>query len=310
MTEINARTTQLASAAVFIAASIWGLYWVPLRLFVENGVDGSWTVVLLNTPPIIALLPLVFIKRDEFKEHFFRAMLIGSLAGAGLALYATGLVFSSVVRATLLFYLTPVWATLLGLLWLGERVGGTRWFVIALGLGGMLLLLSGGDSTSEPLNIGDLYGLLSGIFWAAAAAMMKRYPSTSLTGMTFFQFVGVAAIASLIGLITEATPIPEMASIIASLPVATIASIGLILPTVWIIFWAQRLLFPGRVGLLMMSEVLVAVISASIFLPEERMASLEWLGALLVIAACLIEVLATPTSQPRNRNFSRHLSKD
>ncbi|MEM9045441.1 MAG: DMT family transporter [Pseudomonadota bacterium] len=298
MSQISNQQLRFASAATFLAASIWGLYWVPLRLFVDNGVDGSWTVALLNAPPVLLLLPLLLWRRDELDGHLGRAMLIGVFAGAGLALYASGLVFSSVVRATLLFYLTPVWATLMGLFWLNERVGTLRWLAIALGLCGMLLLLSGGDATSTPFGIGDVFGLMSGFFWAAAAAMMKRYPSTPIVGMTFFQFAGCAGIAMMIGLALPASPLPTMTAVTDSLAIASLASIGVILPTVLVIFWAQRMLFPGRAGLLMMSEVLVAVISASIFLPEERMAGLEWLGAGLIIFACLLEVLSTPKDAP------------
>ena len=294
MSQTNAQQIRVASIAVFLGASIWGLYWVPLRLFVENGVEGAWTVVLLNAPPVLVLLPFVLWRREELRGHMTNAILVGLFAGAGLALYATGLVFSSVVRATLLFYLTPVWATLMGLFFLGERVGPMRWLAIGLGLAGMLLLLSGGDATSTPLNIGDLFGLLSGVFWAAGASMIKRYPETPILGMTFFQFAGCAGIAALIGLVAAVTPAPSLSAISDSLMVALAASVGVILPTVVLIFWAQRILFPGRAGLLMMSEVLVAVISASLFIPEEKMAGLEWFGAGLIIVACLLEVLSTP----------------
>ncbi|MEM9097063.1 MAG: DMT family transporter [Pseudomonadota bacterium] len=298
MFETNSQKTRLASAAVFIAASIWGLYWVPLRLFVENGVDGSWTVALLNAPPVLVLLPFVLWRHKELQGHLGRAVLIGIFAGAGLAFYASGLVFSSVVRSTLLFYLTPVWATLIGLFWLNERVEPLRWLAIALGLIGMVLLLSGGDATSLPLNIGDLFGLISGVFWATAAAMIKRYPDTPILGMTFFQFAGCTAIAALIGLVAAVTPAPSAQALADSLAVAAVASIGFILPTVVIIFWAQRILFPGRAGLLMMSEVLVAVITASFFLPEEQLSALEWFGAGLILLACLVEVMTTPKPEP------------
>jgi len=65
-----------------------------------------------------------------------------------------------------------------------------------------------------------------------------------------------------------------------------------------VLFWVQKFLFPGRVGLLMMSEVLTAVLTASLFLPEERLSAIEWAGAVLIIGACLFEVFLTPHERP------------
>jgi drug/metabolite transporter (DMT)-like permease len=61
-----------------------------------------------------------------------------------------------------------------------------------------------------------------------------------------------------------------------------------------IIFWAQKFLYPGRVALLMMTEVMVATLTASLFLPNEAMGVIEWIGATLIVGACLVEVLEQP----------------
>lgn len=291
MISLNLSRSDFASIAVFVSATVWGLYWVPLRLFESYGVQGAWTVTLLNTPPVLVLIPIVLWQWRAHRSHLARMAAIGFFAGTGLALYASGLVLSSVVRATMLFYLTPVWATLIGMLWLGEKVGWRRWLAIAVGLVGMFLLLSGGNDHSQPLGIGDLFAVLSGVFWAFGAGLIKRFPETPLPGMTMAQFAFTALAAIVCSALAGPFSVPDIGPVLASLPVAAIASIGLVLPTVWIIFWAQRILFPGRAGLLMMSEVLVAIISASLFLPEETMSAVEWVGGALVICACLIEVL-------------------
>lgn len=290
---MRAPSTRFASIAVFVSATVWGLYWVPLRMFEAGGIQGGWSVILLNLPPLLVLGPLLIWQFGMHRSFMGRAVMIGFFAGAGLAFYASGLVYSTVVRTTLLFYLTPVWSTLIGLFWLSEPVGWRRWAAILIGLMGMFLLLSGGAAGAMPLNIGDLLGLLSGLFWAVGAAMIRRFEGVPLVGMTFFQFLFTALMALLCALAFGPREMPEIAALTAQLPLAVGVALGLILPTVAVIFWAQRFLFPGRVGLLMMSEVLVAVISASLFLPEERMGPVEWIGAVMIIGACLIEVLTT-----------------
>lgn len=292
MMRFNPPSSGFASSAVFLSASFWGLYWIPLRYLEEQGLDGAWAIVALNLPAAVVLALVACWKWRAQKGHFQQAILIGILTGFGLALYASGLVYSSVVRVTLLFYLTPVWATLIGILRLGEQTSWQRWVAIAGGLAGLALLVSGGGSV--PLNIGDLFAFLSGVFWAIGASMIKRYNDVPLPGMTSFQFFFTAIGAIALGYVAGFLELPSKELFIQTMPAASVVSVLIILPAVLILFWAQKFLFPGRVGLLMMSEVLTAVITASIFLPEERMSLIAWAGAALIIGACLIEVFLTP----------------
>ncbi|MEM9062916.1 MAG: DMT family transporter [Pseudomonadota bacterium] len=291
-------STRSASVIMFVAASMWGLYWLPLRWLEDMGVDGGWAIALLNFPAAIVLAVVVIWSWGKHLPHLGPAIAIGIFTGAGLALYGSGLVLSSVVRATLLFYLVPVWATLIGLIWLGEKANWQRWAAIVVGLCGLVLLVSGGGSV--PLNIGDLFAILSGMFWAVGAALIMRFGEVPVPGMVMVQFVvtgaGALALAAIAGI--GGFSLPEAAALEAALPSAAVISVVVFLPAVAVIFWVQKFLFPGRAGLLMMSEVLMAVLSASILLPEERMSLTEWTGAALIISACLIEVLLTPQQTP------------
>ena len=159
-------------------------------------------------------------------------------------------------------------------------------------MGGLLLLVSGGGSV--PLNVGDLFALLSGIFWALGAAMIKRYDQVPLAGMTMFQFLITGLAAVILIQAAGIAEVPALDLLTAVLPAAGLMSLLAFLPAVVLLFWAQKFLFPGRVGLLMMSEVLTAVLTASLFLPEERLSAVEWAGAALIVGACLIEVFFVP----------------
>ena len=50
-------------------------------------------------------------------------------------------------------------------------------------------------------------------------------------------------------------------------------------------------MFPGRVGILTMSEVIVAIVSAAILVPDETMLLMQWVGAIAILLAGFIEVL-------------------
>ena len=279
-----------ASAAVFFAASIWGLYWVPLRYLEGEGISGVIAISLINIPAGLVLLGLTFWHWHDHKGHWKNIAWIGVMTGAAFALYTGGLVFSTIVKATLLFYLTPIWATLIGLIWLGERANWQRWAAIVLGLVGMVLLVAGDGFGG--FGIGDIFALMSGVFWAVGASLVMKHDEVPIAGMTMALFLATGAFILGIGFVTGdiATPDPEL--FVSVLPLSFVVSILFLLPAVWVIFWAQKFLYPGRVGLLMMSEVLVAMATASYFLPDEHLGLVQWGGAFLIISACFVEVLA------------------
>jgi drug/metabolite transporter (DMT)-like permease len=294
---LNPPSVGVASVVAFLSASLWGLYWIPLRYLDEGGVAGGWAVAALNAPAAVLLFGVVALTWRRQQPYLVQAALIGLFTGLAIALYASSLIYSSVVRATLLFYLTPVWATLIGLVWLGERPRWTRWMAIAAGLAGLALLVSGGDGSS-PLTIGDLYGVLSGMCWAIGASLIMQFKDAPVSGQCAVQFAVASILAILLGLPAGVIEPPPVQSLSTLAPIAVVASLAVILPAVCVLFWSQKFLFPGRAGLLMMSEVLTAIISASLLLPEEAMTLVEWLGAGLIIAACLIEVLSSPADPP------------
>lgn len=285
------------SIIVFLAAAVWGLYWVPIRGLEQLGVMGPWSVAYFNACPLLVLVPALIYWRHTLNVQVLPAVLAGAILGVGLALYATGLVATSVVRATLLFYLTPIWSTLIGMIWLSERVTVLRILAIFFGLLGCFLLLRTDQGFAGAINIGDLCSLLSGVVWAFGAASLKRWPGSPTLTITSVQLAVTTAVGLLLGLVLFDYPSPDIASLQAGFSLAFVTSVFVLLPSLLLIFVISQILFPGRVGILMMSEVLVAIISASILLPNEQMAPLQWLGAAAIIASALFEVFLSSKQQ-------------
>ncbi len=280
------------SLLIFLSASAWGLYWVPLRTIEQAGMAGSWSIVLVNACPLIVLFPLLALNLKGLKVHPVPMTCAGFMIGAAFTLYANSLVETTVIRATLLFYLSPIWSTILGVIWLSECLTKARIVSIFVAIVGLFLLLLDLNNLESPkLNIGDLFGFLSGIFWAIGAVIINRWPNAPTLPLTTIVYVATTIISILFAIFIYQDSIPDIDIIKDSFFIAAVWSIIILLPCFWIIFRVSQLLFPGRVGILMMSEVIVAIVSATILVPNETMLFSQWLGAGAILLAGVIEVL-------------------
>jgi drug/metabolite transporter (DMT)-like permease len=274
-----------------LSAGVWGLYWLPLRSIEELGVTASWSVVLFNACPLVVLVPLLLFNYQQLKGLVGPTILAGLMIGIAFNLYANGLLETTVARATLLYYLTPIWSTLLGVVWLSEPLTKARIIAIGVALIGLFLLLSNANSSNQALNIGDLYSFMSGIFWAIGVSVLNRWATVPILPLLACTFLATTLFSALTAGLLPANPVPDLQAVKMALPAAAFWAIFIFVPSFFIIFRISQLLFPGRVGILTMTEAIVAIVSAAILIPEESMLLLQWLGAGAIIMAGLIEVL-------------------
>ena len=279
------------SLAISLSAAAWGLYWFPLRSIENAGLSGSWSVVFFNACPLIVLCPWLVFNFKKLIGSLGPTLLAAIMIGMAFTLYANGLVETTIVRATLLYYLTPVWSTLIGVMWLSEHLTKARIIAIGVAFSGLFLLLSNGESSDYPLNIGDLYSFLSGIFWAIGVATLNRWSNIPILPLATFIFVSTTAFSAIFAGVLYVDPLPDFTMLKTAFPTAAFWSIFILLPCFCIIFRVSQLLFPGRVGILTMSEVIVAIASAAILVPEEKMLLMQWVGAIAILLAGFIEVL-------------------
>ena len=170
-----------------------------------------------------------------------------------------------------------------------------RWGAIFSGLSGLILLL--GTGSSIDWNIGDGLALLSSLCWALGAIAIRRSPDVPVSGISFSQFFFSAVFVIAIGASIHPLDVPTYQQIGQTALVLAVASIFMVLPAIYALFWASKILSPGRVGLLMMSEALVAVVTASIFLNEETLTAVQWTGAALIIGSGVLELLGHKTKR-------------
>tara|TARA_B100001057_G_C22865875_1_gene956461 strand:+ start:5133 stop:6029 length:897 start_codon:yes stop_codon:yes gene_type:complete len=286
------KSDKILSLIIIVSAGAWGLYWLPLRSIEQAGIIGSWSIVFVNACPLLILIPLLFFNLDQLKIYPKPILFAGIMIGSAFTFYANGLVETSVIRATLLFYLSPIWSTIIGIIWLNDRLTIARVISIFVALIGLFFLLYDlNDQEKLILNFGDFSSLLSGLFWALGASILKKWSKVPILSLATAVYLSTTILSIFLALIVYKAPFPSFSMIGQNFISAFIWSVIVLLPSFCIIFRISQILFPGRVGILMMSEVVVAVISAKILLPEEQMLILQWIGATAIVMAGLIEIL-------------------
>ena len=280
------KTSRLPVIAIAISALLWGMWWIPLRWLGELGFAPLPLNALLYGAGAVVLLPFL-LARGGLRRRPPHVLASGIALGFALIAWNLALLHGEVVRATLLFYLSVVWASLMEWVVLHRRIRLTRVVAVLLGLGGAWVLLGGGSGPPVPRGIGDWFGIVSGLLFAIAVTMASVTKALDSAEQTCVAFAAAAIIGFAATLAQSGgLPSPDVA------PYAYGAVIGFaavwLLPISLLLFWGARSLPPGRVSLLMLLEVVAAALSAA-YLAAEPFTQIEAAGCGLIIASGLIE---------------------
>lgn len=284
------RVETIAMIAIAISGVLWGVFWIPLRALEQVGISGVWAVVVFQVLPTALLLPLILYRARSILNGGMSLAVGGALAGVSLVLYSGALIFTDVVRALLLFYLTPLWSTLLARFTQNEPITRVRLVTIVLALLGLCLIIRFEENFQIRMNVGDWMGLASGIIWAFAAVRIKAAGQGKGVNfaLTFFVMSSLVALAMTLLPLEGAGAVPSTTAIVSVLywmiPVAVI----LIIPPAFALMWGASVISPGLIGILFMTEVSVGAVTAAIW-AGEPFGLREALGVVVITAAGALE---------------------
>ena len=279
-----------AKLACLYAGAVWGLFWIPLRALEDAGINGLWITVVYFLIPTICLIPIVLSRWQHVKQGGISLQLTTMLSGGALLLYSTSIVYTDVVRAMLLFYLTPIWATILARIFLGDLITPSRIIAMLMAILGMLTIFGLGARFPIPQNIGDWLGIGSGFLWAVAMVRIRMSESHSAIELTagFFQWSLIFSAGA--AFLLASSQIPKIEQVLPALPLLLIFMALLVLPGTYASLWGPKYLSPGVVGLLFMTEIIVGAISVAL-LAGEPFGIRELMGVLLIAGASMLEPL-------------------
>jgi drug/metabolite transporter (DMT)-like permease len=287
---LNASVEFRAKLACLYAGAVWGLFWIPLRALEDAGLHGLWITVVYFLVPAACLVPVTVMRWRHVRNGGLQLQVTAMLSGGALLLYSTSIVYTDVVRAMLLFYLTPVWATLLARIYLGDAITLTRIIAMVLAIAGMLTIFGLGARFPVPQNAGDWLGLAAGMLWAIAMVRIRMDQGHSAVELTVGFFHWSLFFSAAAALVLAPHAMPSVAQTLPAMPLLIAFMALLVLPGTYASLWGPKFLSPGITGLLFMTEIVVGAVSVAL-LAGEPFGIRELTGVILISGASMLEPL-------------------
>jgi drug/metabolite transporter (DMT)-like permease len=280
----------LAKLACLFGGAAWGIFWIPLRRLDAEGIPGLWGTALFFAVPAILLLPLALLRQRQVVSGGLGLQFTAFVGALSLASYAIGTVLTDVIRALLLFYMTPLWSALLGRIVLKQRITAVRTLAMTMALAGMLTMFGLGQTWPVPRNAGDWMGLAAGMLWAVYAVRLRQDQANSALDLTVGNFLWCALLAGTGAALTQAAALPDLPTLMAPLPWLVPVALLLVLPCALASSWGPKHIDPALVGILFMTEITVGGITAALW-AGEPFGLRELVGVLLISGAALVDSL-------------------
>lgn len=286
----DARTILVATAIVFGTGAFWGFYWLPVRALTDLGLPGAWGTVAITFAATVVLSPVAFVNWRSYSQSSPVALLSVALGGAAFALYSVGFVYGRVAIIILLYFLTPIWSTLIGRYVMGWATPRLRVLAIAVGLAGLAVMLSANGEVPLPKGVGEWMALLAGLLWSISTTGIRAKSTLRPIEAAFIFAFGATIAALVLAPFLEAWPGRTLLE-----DLWQILGLAFVTGAIWWVLsiaslmWATVRLEPARVGILLMAEVLVGALSAAV-LANEHLTFVEIIGGAMVLCAGILEV--------------------
>ena len=273
-----------------MAATLWGLYWIPLRYLENSGISGLWASVLIYSVSFFFIFPRFFKLRADFYASKTLYILLAIFAGWTNLAFVLALLEGEVVRVMILFYLSPVWATLLAFFILNERLKKRNIMALVLAIAGVFLISWHPEiEFTKSFDRADFYAVTSGVAFAISNILVRKIGGLSHSVKMCSAWFGVMLLAGCGILLTQ-----------DSFPVVTLNNLLLIFvlgfPLMIIMTWTAQYAVSNLPiylsSVLFLFEIIVGAISA-VMLANEFITIIQFIGIIMILSAGLINTATT-----------------
>ncbi|HKQ23882.1 MAG TPA: DMT family transporter [Burkholderiales bacterium] len=280
------KNNALAIVSLLTAALVWGLIWFPFRALDAAGVGGALATFLTY---FLALLPGLALLRGRTAQVIRSGWLLAGMALAAgwcnLA-YVLATLRGEVMQVMLLFYLAPLWTVVLARVLLGEKPGAAGYFVIALSLGGAVIMLGRtGVDLPLPRSGAEWLGLSSGMAFALTNVLSRKARHVDVAVRSLSVWAGVSLVALPVMLLIEdpvrsVLALDAYAWLLLALLAVAIFSVNMVVQ------YGLANTGANQAIVIFLSELVFAAVGSYV-LAAEAMTARQWLGGAMVVAATL-----------------------
>ncbi len=268
--------------SLLLAATLWGLVWYPLRLLDEQGIGGLWASLVSYTAAL--MLGSVWLWRSgrAWRNNGALMALMAIAVGWCNVSFVLAVIDGNVVRVLLLFYLSPLWALILGWLLLGEHPGrqGLAVFALAVG-GGVTMLWDPQIGLPWPRDQADWLAVSSGLSFAFSNVLVRKLHAVTVRDKAAADWLGVAMVAA-VWIVLSGEPLPQAQGTVW-LGAVMLGWLGFSIMTVSVIYGVTHMPV-HRSAVILLFELVVGSVSA-LLLTDEQVMAREWLGGALIVLA-------------------------
>lgn len=278
-------TSALAIFSLLLAATLWGVFWWPLRWVEGLGLHGLWITLFIYLGTTVYMLPLMWGRLGELHQRPWILLAIALSSGWCNTAFILAMLEGQVVRVLILFYLSPVWATLLGWLVLKEHLSRRAIVVLIVAMiGALIMLYHPHTGYPWPRGAADWYALSSGFAFAMTNMFVRMDAQRSTQVKTVFAWLGVIALSGVaLMIVPSPTPGPFYPAIGAALLV------GLVMMSImtFAVVYGVSNMPVHRSAVILLFELVAGAVSSQL-LTEEQVRLQEWVGGALILAAAYL----------------------
>ncbi|MGO4911237.1 DMT family transporter [Leeuwenhoekiella sp. W20_SRS_FM14] len=277
--------TKKAIFAVIIAACIAGFNGILIKAMpsLTTGTIGWFRVGV----PVLFLLPSLIYNREIKITGDYKMLILATIINAvRLYFYLVAFIYTSIGNAVVLFYVYPLFVTLIETLIYRTPINKTQIYLIILAFVGIAITYLNKPFSFESNDfIGMMASIMSAVGYAFFVCIFKRQtPNYNKKQLLFFQNLG-GALLFLPFLFTMEAPVP------AQLGIAVFYALLIGIIVFSLFFFGLKHLNATTATSLMYLEVLSAVILSFLILDEKLTWNTYLGGSLILISSFFISRL-------------------
>jgi drug/metabolite transporter (DMT)-like permease len=271
----------------------WGFNWPMMKLALLE--VPPWTFrtlcVMVGGGALLALTRLTGGSITFPTRRLPALMLVAFFNITGWHLFsAYALLYTGGGRAAIIGYTMPIWASVLSVWVLHEQVGARQILALALGMGGLGLLLAQDLGQVGATSIGAVLMLGAAVSWAIGTVLIKRFawhpmPVMALTGWQLL----IGGVPIVIGW-RLLEPVPDLGALSLTTGLALAYAVLVAMVFCQTAYFRMVTLVPANVAAMAVMAVPVVGVLSSAWILAEPMGPAEAIALVLVVGGLFVLV--------------------